>query len=483
MKYHCILLLQFAFVLNLSGQLWTKTHDLGASESGYTINAHEDGGFLISGREWSQENNYSNFLFSKVDSEGDLIWTKNYKFPGYDVGSRRYFTFAPKESTGYYVIGNTYDLLSSDSFSDIFIIRLSESGDTLWSKAIGTDATELLTGALMTEDEKFVFLHSSHTSENQIRKYFLTKVDINGDLIWSNEFFMSSPSQFYTLKEGNNGNFIASGYQRDIDNQFDAVVANIDSSGHVVWERIYGETGDPDLFFDMKISKNGNPLFFGSTRSFGTSGFYIVETDWNGNVLLEKLIPGPNGGVVFIPGPRNRALTLSNGNYVVVTSEDIQNGGADDSQLFWFDSNLNLMGSEIFGEPFKRDNIYALTHNSEDEILLVGDIYEASEEETDILLVKYAKDYLSSVSKVVTNPKIKVYPSPFDQFFNLEVSESIKLPLKFEILSLNGSIVYSGQVNSNQISIKPNLDIDGVYFLKIFNDQWTEKYKILKFNY
>ena len=162
MKFLYLFLIQVIFISNLSGQIWAKVHDLGDDEGGYEINALSDGNFLISGKAWNYPVSGSEYLFVKADPDGNVIWDHKYSFGQGGGGYSNIFSFELPQGDGYYIIGNTYELVSTSSYGDIFILHLDAQGDSLWSKTIGTQNSESLSAAFMIENEQqFVFLSSS----------------------------------------------------------------------------------------------------------------------------------------------------------------------------------------------------------------------------------------------------------------------------------------------------------------------------------
>ena len=481
MKYLCIFLFQFLIFPLISGQIWTQIHDLGVKESGFEINALEDGNFIISGKEWGFNDNSSKYHFVKVNPAGELLWNKVYQF-GHGGGSySNIFTFVLPEDQGYYIIGGSYEMKSSNSYGDIFITRLNSQGDSLWTKnIIGTEDNELLKSAsTINADEQFIFLYSSRSSNSSSSNYYIAKVGLNGNLIWNHKLAINSHSAFYSLIPSSDGNFIASGYRNTSNSKFDALAVKISSNGSVVWEKTYGNN-DRNFFFDLEINKSGNLLFFGSTGFNNSKGFYVVETDWNGVVLSEKVISSPNGGILALPHPRMEVLKLSSQNFIIVADSQLGSCGDDDSQIYWLDSDGNYINNTIFGTPNNHEILYNAVQCHDGNILLVGGSNDGLAE-YNLLLAKFEKEYTTNAKSItIQNDQIDIYPNPFFNLLHFKIPDSIQLPLKGEIVDVNGKVLSSELITQKNANMKISDLSKGIYFLILHNEIWNKTIKIVR---
>ena len=134
--------------------------------------------------------------------------------------------------------------------SDAIIVKYDKDGNLLWQKSWGGNATDRFVGAFQTEDGGYiVYGHSDST-------------DIEGLLI----------------KGGN-----------------DAIIVKYDKDGNIVWEKVYGGTGN-DVFDTVLLTPEGEFLIIGNSDSSdiesitnkGSVDAIIVKYDKDGNIIWQK---------------------------------------------------------------------------------------------------------------------------------------------------------------------------------------------------
>ena len=90
-----------------------------------------------------------------------------------------------------------------------------------------------------------------------------------------------------------------------------------------------------------------------------------------------------------------------------------------------------------------------------------------------ILAAIDSSDTTVSVSPIQHSPyALTVYPNPFHEVINLEISGNENIDWSMEIIDVTGTVVLSGSIgNVNSQSIKLNNLSDGIYLLKVYVDE------------
>ncbi len=124
---------------------WTKTY--GGSKTDYPkdITATPDGGFIIIGTTFSHDGSvvanlgHSDMWVIKIDHGGNLEWSKTYGGATFDYGQ----AICPVKGGGYVLVGSIglSDLTSPDILDrfnqDLLAIKITEAGDVVWQKNYG----------------------------------------------------------------------------------------------------------------------------------------------------------------------------------------------------------------------------------------------------------------------------------------------------------------------------------------------------------
>lgn len=300
-----------------------------ADEALYAGAATTDGGMVLAANTNSFGAGSYDIYLIKLDSTGHVQWQKTYGSLKSDVPD----AIAQTTDHGYIVLGST--IRSTGLWSEIYVIRVDSLGDLLWSKTygnttggsfgtsvkqmddggfmLGGQAPPPLTGlaylvkidsigaiewtrtysgsrglcaALPTKDGGYLLTGNSYVSTTSTYIY-VTKVDSTGNLLWSKTLAGSgSHVQPFAAMETPEGDFLITGSNLGVAN--DAFLLKLDSAGSVRWAKRYVAPG-VDIFMAISIAGNGNYLLTGESSSMGANNdLLFTVTDTAGNILLNK---------------------------------------------------------------------------------------------------------------------------------------------------------------------------------------------------
>lgn len=130
--------------------LWSRTFGGYSWDSGKGVQPTADGGFIVNGYTMSFGSGQSDYYMLKVNSSGDLLWSRTYGGDHYDNG-----TCVLQLPDGGYLLGG-YTKSFGDTNGDFWIIRTDANGDSLWSQIYGGAGIEALNGMDLTLDGGFI---------------------------------------------------------------------------------------------------------------------------------------------------------------------------------------------------------------------------------------------------------------------------------------------------------------------------------------
>jgi len=139
---------------SLGDTLWTRSY--GGSEEDYALSVRQtiDGGYIIAGGTYSFGAGYADFYVVKTDRVGDTLWTRTYGGSGNDFASSLQIA-----ADGNYVItGNTASFGADDG--DMYLIKISPSGDTLWTLVYGGPDSDVPQCIDLTNDGGYIITGS-----------------------------------------------------------------------------------------------------------------------------------------------------------------------------------------------------------------------------------------------------------------------------------------------------------------------------------
>jgi uncharacterized repeat protein (TIGR01451 family) len=193
----------------------------------------------------------------KIDAEGNLLWQRC-------LGGSSQEEFRYADTTidhGYiiagYTVSNDGDVTGNNGGEDIWIVKLSASGNLEWQKTLGGSASDRPRFIMQNSDGNYVMVGSTASSDGDV-----------------------------TAAKGNN----------------DLWVVKLSSSGTIIWQKAYGGTGS-DTGFKGVFSNDGSLTILANT--FSTDGdvtgrssasnldTWVVNVDYNnGSINWQKSIGG-----------------------------------------------------------------------------------------------------------------------------------------------------------------------------------------------
>lgn len=308
-------------------------------------------------------------FISKIDSSGNFIWGKgvggasadNGKSIALDSLGNLYATGWFKDTVDFDPGAGVYNLSSSFSNDNLFILKLDGSGNFVWVKSIsdtlnsyGLSVTVDVSGNVYSaggfegtadfDPGAGVFTLSALTGSYDI---FISKLDPSGNFIWAKNMGGVGIASANAVKTDAAGNVYSTGvFEGTVDydpgagvvyltadsGSYNVFISKLDSSGNFAWAKRIGGTPLWDCLANaLAIDTSGNVY---STGSFQ---------------LIADFDPGP--GTYNLTAPSYGALFISkldsSGNFVWAKSIE-GTGGTDRGNAICLDSANNIYTTGLF---------------------------------------------------------------------------------------------------------------------------------------
>ncbi len=178
-----------------SARCWAKKY--GGNDSDYisSIEKTYDGGYILLGHTVSFGVDFKDFWFSKIDLNGNIIWSKRY---GYDAASginKEFFSLSAIPTfDGGYIIGGYTKAFSTKSpvQYDYLLIKVDTNGDMEWAKAYeGSGLTsfgsfswfgEPVCNLIQTSEGGYVLGWETRAYGDGNLDYYILKTDSSGNI-------------------------------------------------------------------------------------------------------------------------------------------------------------------------------------------------------------------------------------------------------------------------------------------------------------
>jgi len=298
--------------------LWTRCFGGSETEWAGEILQTTDGGYLIAGNTHSADgdvqanNGQADAWIIRCNAEGDILWTRNY---GGSMDEDIYSVIEIPGS-GYIAAGVTNsddgDVHGHYGNFDMWLIRIDDSGDTLWTRCYGGTGWDAAETIVALEEGTFVVAGSSNSADGDVHgnhggtDFFVMKINETGDTLWTRCYGGSESDGIYGFAKTSDDGFIATGYTLSDDGQvsgnngdYDAWTIKIDGDGELIWSECFGGSGSDYTGGAMELSNN-NYLFWGYAESpdgdvhgnHGERDCWLMELDRDGDTLWTRCYGG-----------------------------------------------------------------------------------------------------------------------------------------------------------------------------------------------
>ncbi|MBK9016380.1 MAG: carboxypeptidase regulatory-like domain-containing protein [Saprospiraceae bacterium] len=236
-----------------------------------------DGGFALTGQiSDSNGTNYKRVFLKKTDSEGNLIWEKEFEPPlGFKEAWGQDILLTPENE--YVILGLARDSIYARA---AILMKTDSLGQLIWQKEYKElNASEQSSNnIILSPDGGYVFGGRVPTFDS----IACTKVNADGEAIWQNQWKATSQNKLSDIISADYGGYYLMHDFEDIE------LIKIDEAGNEMWQKSI-DFGDDYLQGTNFIqSENGNIVVCGwANKNMGD--VLLIKTDSLGNIYTSAL--------------------------------------------------------------------------------------------------------------------------------------------------------------------------------------------------
>jgi len=210
-------------VSNIGSLVWSRFYGGSFTDTPAGSIENAAGEFIFAGASDSNDVDITNnkgsydFWVVKSNANGDMVWEKSYG--GLEIDEARGITSSGDGN--YVIVGDTrsseQDVSLNNGAADLWIVKISESGNLLWNRSIGGSNFDVARSISPTSDSGFIIAGSSRSSDGNVtanqgqNDAWVIKIDVNGQLQWQTTVGGSEIDFAYDAVELLNGTIIAVG--------------------------------------------------------------------------------------------------------------------------------------------------------------------------------------------------------------------------------------------------------------------------------
>ncbi len=289
---------------------WEKNYGGGGA---YSVQQTSDGGYIVAGSSGDAGDVY----VLKLDPNGNVEWEKNYGGSHTEVAE----SVQQTSDGGYVVAGYT---MTDSGYYDVLVLKLDSNGNVEWSKTYGGSYVDGAHSVQQTSDGGYIIAGDTASFGNGEQVYIL-KLDRNGNVAWEKTYGESSSGESgQSIQQTSDGGYIVAGGVEYDSGYTDVWILKLDSNGNIQWQKAYGGAGD-DWAMAIQQTSDGGYIAAGYTMTdSGGRDVYVLKLDPNGNVEWSKTYGGSNYDMGY-----SVHQTLDDGYIVAGETRSFSNGLSD----------------------------------------------------------------------------------------------------------------------------------------------------------
>ena len=198
---------------------WQRCIGGSSNESGYSVVASDDGGYVVLGSATSTDNGIMSngavdILATKLDGNGTISWQKNYGGQLNDEPR----SIEKTNDGGYIFVGSTSssdgDVSENKGGNDAWIVKLNGLGEIEWERTFGGTSNDVATSVIQTIDGGYAIGAYSRSIDGDLTQNkgntdaWIIKINSEGILTWQKTFGGSGHDYTRDLLENSDGSYI-----------------------------------------------------------------------------------------------------------------------------------------------------------------------------------------------------------------------------------------------------------------------------------
>jgi hypothetical protein len=450
--------------------LWTKTYGDSSFDSGSSIVQTNENNFIISGSIGTQlsGNSYTSDIWVfGIDGSGTTLWSYNY-------GGMSGGEIVNTSNDEYYLAAETYNQGTQE---DMQILKLTEAGDTIWTKTFYYTQHEYKPEIERTTDGGLIILGYTYGFPTGT---LLIRINSSGDTLWTKLFSDNTYQLYPSSLEIDTDEGIVFLVQK-LDSTF---IYKTDSLGNLILrEKI---SSDPYNAKNLLITEDGNYLTLGTySPNFDSAAIWVSLFDTNLSTIWSNTFFSTKP----IAYPFNIIKSNTTG-YLLIGYESPDYISIADGLILKIDDSGDLLWRKSYG-GLSMDYFNDIVLLDNNEFFVVGNTGSFGSGKTDAWVLKFSADtittFVEDEFKIVLPDSYILYQN-YRNPFNPSTVISYQLPVSSDV-TLKVYDVLGNEVatlvdeykpaGSYEVKWSASNHSSGVYFYQLHTGNFVETKKLI----
>jgi hypothetical protein len=456
-------------------------------ENGASCKATLDGGIILAGSTGSFGNGNSDMYLTKVDSDGTYQWSRSYG----GFFTENCHAIIETADTGFLLVGYTNSFGAGQY--DMYVVKTNSNGDTDWTKTFGGPAWDFAYDVMESVDGNYLVVGETYSTTSGNSDVYVLKLDLSGDTLWTKRYGGSKQDFGRSIIELYDSTIVIAGGTSSMGaGGLDVLLMKLTAQGDSLWARAHGGPED-DWARDVIMTRDTGLSVIGTTESFNTDykEMYHIKTDSSGLNLEFQWNWGQinnqegyehfqrfNGNFMIIgysmtSGAGGKDFMLQETDEVGLFLTGYTYGGTEDDAGYSFDRTLDG-GLVLFGTT----NSFGV---GLDDYLLIKTDSSGFDYQGNPIVSTFLETYEDTsipdaplyISQVVTQDGlVSVYPIPMSSQAQFDLASIANECSNMTLLVFNniGQAVFQKELNSESFTFSRSGLPDGLYSYLIVCD-------------
>jgi len=385
---------------------WSATFGGSSSDVGKSALSTTDNGYVFTGYTRSFGAGNDDLWILKTNADGVKLWDRTY---GGETASEYGNAIISLEDNGLAVAGYTGSYGAGQY--DYWLVRTDLYGIPLFKRTFGDHGNDYSFDLVATPDRGFALIGYTNSFGPGDNDIWLVKTDSLGNEIWSETYGGESHDEGYSIIQTSDGNFVFTGSTRSFGSGgADLWMVCTDSLGNEIWSRTYGGESI-EYGFDLLETDNHDFLLTGYTMSYGAgaSDVWVIRTDLLGNEIWNRTFGGSNHDYGY------SAHQTGDGGFCIAGYTRSSGTGNDDVWLIRIDESGNVIWSLSQGGS-ENDRGFAICNGISDGFVTVGSTRSFGQGSSDMWIIKTDPDPELEIALLspAYGDSIEEFPTLFD---------------------------------------------------------------------
>lgn len=363
----------------------------------------------------------SNIHLVKVTGEAKITLRKSIDTSNFNEA----VSIVKTPQNGYLIGGHTLD-------GSLLVLKLDSNGNTIFKKIFGTANLDKMGKMILLRDGGVLTIGSSITSRDKndnlfqsglgLNDIYIARLSNNGDMLWSKKYGTVDDDVGVDAVEADNGSIVVLG-QTNTEKSKNITVMRITQNGDKIWLKKFQDDKKTTAHKIIQLKEHNFLLSLSIEDEMNKEQIRLLKIDLQNNILLDKVIHTTYGSVL------NDIKEYSDSKIIGVGY--VKDTFNTDGLVMLLDNKFSMLAQEHYGsKEYDVFNAVTILHNA--QAAVAGVYTDIDSQETNMWIVKLNRDIsMAQVSKKSTNFYNELNEIFKDEIKNNKLSISEDLTINF----------------------------------------------------